>query len=119
LVRHAAGNDTGEGGRCHENTHGNKQPFSSADERRSTPLFLIARGEVPCAGLNVHERSSAATVFVRQRSEHDTKAALVLRFCCAARRWQHVEESRRISDRLNSNIRCDECAKNFAAVAAS
>jgi hypothetical protein len=47
-------------------------------------LFLIARGDVPCAGWNVHERFSAATVFVRQRSEHDTKAALVLRFCCAA-----------------------------------
>jgi hypothetical protein len=117
LVPDAAGDDTGEIDRCHESTQGNKQSFSSADECRSTPLFLIARGDVPCARSNVHERSSAAMVFVRQRSEHDTKAALVLRFCCAAPRWQHVDESQRISDGLNCNVREGERAKNFAASA--
>ena len=71
---------------------GNKQPLSSADERRTEPLFLSARGEcraqIECTRWNV-----AINDFVRQRSECDAKHASVLRLCCAAFEGQRFVES--------------------------
>ena len=71
---------------------GNKQPLSSADERRTEPLFLSARGECR-ARIECTRWKVAINDFVRQRSECDAKHASVLRICCAAFEVQRFVES--------------------------